>query len=59
MSTQTKTRGPQAKPTKFEVCAAWGRLRSAAENGDVQASALLIALVEKRPVFMAADGLRA
>lgn len=48
----TKPRGPQAKPTRAEINAAWGRLRSAAEQGSVQASALLIALVENRPLYV-------
>jgi hypothetical protein len=51
MSTTTKPRGHQAKPTRAEVKAAWGRLRSAAEQGNVQASALLIALTENKPVL--------
>ncbi|WP_323154871.1 hypothetical protein [Pseudomonas alvandae] len=54
MSTTTKSRGHQAKPTRAEVKAAWGRLRSAAEQGNVQASALLIALAENKPVISAA-----
>ncbi|MGY3642257.1 hypothetical protein [Pseudomonas sp. PK-RTE-24] len=48
----TKPRGPQAKPTRAEINAAWGRLRSAAEQGSVQASALLIALVESHPLHV-------
>lgn len=51
MSATTKPRGHQAKPTRAEVKAAWGRLRSAAEQGNVQASALLIALTENKPVL--------
>lgn len=50
MSTEIKTRGRQAKPTRHEVSAAWDRLRSAADGGDLQASALLIALVESKPL---------
>lgn len=50
MTAITKPRGHQVKPTIAEVNAAWARLRAAAGNGDVQANALLIALVEKRPV---------
>ncbi|AZE37701.1 MULTISPECIES: hypothetical protein [Pseudomonas] len=54
MSTTTKPRGHQAKPTRAEVKAAWGRLREAAEQGSVQASALLIALAENRPLHVSA-----
>lgn len=52
MKTEIKTRGRQAKPTKVEVIAAWDRLRTAATAGDLQASALLIALVENRPLHI-------
>ncbi|KPW63539.1 MULTISPECIES: hypothetical protein [Pseudomonas] len=51
MSTTSKQRGQQAKPTRAEVKAAWSRLRSAADQGNVQASALLIALTENKPVL--------
>ncbi len=51
MSPTSKPRGHQAKPTRAEVKAAWSRLRSAADQGNVQASALLIALTENRPVL--------
>lgn len=51
MSTLTKPRGPQAKPTRAELTAAWNRLRTAADQGSVQASALLIALAENKPVI--------
>lgn len=47
-----KTRGRQAKPTRREVCAAWDRLRAAADRGDIQASAALIALTEGRPLHL-------
>jgi sugar/nucleoside kinase (ribokinase family) len=50
MKTEIKTRGRQAKPTKVEVVAAWDRLRTAATAGDLQASALLIALAEGKPL---------
>lgn len=53
MPTDTKPRGPQARPTRAEVSAAWGRLRNAAEQGSIQASALLIALAENKPVLSA------
>ncbi|MBJ2210333.1 hypothetical protein JFT33_27490 [Pseudomonas carnis] len=51
-ASSNKPRGPQAKPTRAEINAAWSRLRSAAEQGSVQASALLIALVENRPLHV-------
>ncbi len=51
MTARTKCRGQQAKPTIAEVKAAWARLRTAADQGDIQASALLIALTEQRPVL--------
>lgn len=51
MSTPTKSRGPQAKPTRAELTAAWNQLRVAAGQGDIQASALLIALAENKPVI--------
>ncbi|MDB5984764.1 MAG: hypothetical protein JWQ69_5779 [Pseudomonas sp.] len=54
MSATTKPRGPQAKPTRAELNAAWYRLRAAADQGSVQASALLIALVENRPLQLGA-----
>ncbi|WP_397450855.1 hypothetical protein [Pseudomonas sp. NA-150] len=46
-----KGRGPSKKATQAEVSEAWCRLRSAAGNGDIQASALLIALAERRPLL--------
>ena len=46
-----KSRGRQHKPTQSEVAAAWDRIRTKADQGDVAASALLIALAEKRPVL--------
>lgn len=49
MSTTTKMRGRQAKPTHAEVAAAYERLRAAANSGNVQASAALIALAERLP----------
>jgi hypothetical protein len=59
MSTHTKPRGLQAKPTRSEVSAAWGRLRSAADQGSVQANALLIALAENRPLIIPSETLTA
>lgn len=50
MSTTTKTRGRQHKPTRNEVAAAWDRLRAAASAGNVQANAALIALAERHPL---------
>lgn len=52
MTISTKTRGRQAKPTRHEVNAAWDRLRDAADRGDLQASAALIALAENKPLHM-------
>lgn len=51
MTTTTKTRGRQHKPTRSEVAAAWDRLRAAADKGSIQASALLIALSEGKPLL--------
>jgi hypothetical protein len=59
MSTTTKPRGHPAKPTRAEVKAAWGRLRTAADQGSVQANALLIALVENRPLIATPETLTA
>ncbi|MBI6611597.1 hypothetical protein YA0729_02450 [Pseudomonas simiae] len=59
MSTTPKPRGQQAKPTRAEVKAAWERLRTAADQGSVQASALLIALVENRPLIATTENLTA
>ncbi len=50
MSTVIKPRGRQARPTRNEVSAAWDRIRTAADSGDLQASALLIALAESKPL---------
>lgn len=47
----TKRRGPPKKVTRAEVFDAWARLRAAASRGDLQASALLIALAENKPVI--------
>lgn len=47
----TKLRGHQVRPTKAEVDNAWIRIRSAADAGDLQASALLVALAEKKPIL--------
>ena len=46
-----KSRGRQHKPTQAELAAAWDRIRDKADQGDVAASALLIALAETRPVL--------
>ena len=51
MNTPKPARGRQHKPTCSEVAAAWSRLREAAADGSVQASALLIALAENKPVI--------
>lgn len=52
-----KRRGPSRMATRTEVVDAWARLRSAASSGDVQASALLIALSENKPVISLETGL--
>lgn len=44
MTTPTKARGQQVKPTRAEISAAWARLRAAAEQGNIEANAQLIAL---------------
>lgn len=51
MTEATKTRGRQRRPTASDVARYYDRLRSAADQGNVQATALLIALAERRPVF--------
>lgn len=51
MNTAKTARGRQHKPTRSEVAAAWSRLRDAASEGSIQASALLIALAENKPVI--------
>jgi hypothetical protein len=55
MSATAKPRGTQAKPTRAELNAAWNRLRAAADQGSVQANALLIALTENRPLCLDAS----
>lgn len=55
MSVAIPTRGRQARPTRAEIASAWQRIRAAAEAGDLQASALLIALGEGKPL-MHTDG---
>ncbi|KIU54540.1 hypothetical protein QV12_00455 [Pseudomonas putida] len=57
MATPNKPRGHQVKPTKAEISAAWGRLRAAAEQGHIEANALLIALAENKPTFSMEGGL--
>ncbi len=44
MTSITRTRGQQRKPTRAELDAAWERLRAAAKSGDTLANAALIAL---------------
>lgn len=51
MATPSKSRGHQVKPTRAEISAAWGRLRAAAEQGHIEANALLIALAENKPAI--------
>jgi hypothetical protein len=55
--TTRQPRGRQAKPTKAEVSAAWVCIRNAAAHGDIQASALLIALSEGRPALHVDGGI--
>ncbi|WP_371231483.1 hypothetical protein ACAW63_02630 [Pseudomonas sp. QE6] len=55
----TKTRGHQVRPTKAEVTTAWGRIRSAADAGDLQAAALLVALAENKPFLQLPEALGA
>lgn len=50
-TTTQKQRGPQAKPTRAELNSAWARIRLAADQGSVEACALLIALAENKPVI--------
>lgn len=52
MTTTKPLRGRQHKPTRAEVSAAWNRLRTAAEQGNLQACAALIALAENRPLHI-------
>ena len=49
--TISKVRGRQCTPTRSEVADYYSRLRTAADQGNVQASALLIALAERRPLL--------
>lgn len=51
MPNTAKLRGAQVKPTRAEVNAAWCRIRAAADQGSIEANALLIALTENRPVI--------
>lgn len=43
-----KRRGRNRAVSKSEIEAAWSRLRTAAEQGHIEANALLIALAENR-----------
>lgn len=56
MTTLTKSRGQQVKPTRAEISAAWARLRAAAEQGHIEANALLIALAENKPAISMETG---
>lgn len=56
MTTLTKARGQQIKPTRAEISAAWARLRAAAEQGHIEANALLIALAENKPAISMETG---
>lgn len=53
MSSNLKVRGKRARPTRTELAAYYDALRSKASEGDVQATALLIALAERRPLIPA------
>lgn len=55
----SKGRGQSRSLTKGEVQRAWDSLRSAAAKGDLQASALLIALAECRPILQSPSSLTA
>lgn len=55
----TKPRGRQQKATSTDVSKAWLRLRDAAEAGNLEASALLIALAERRPLINNSHGVAA
>lgn len=48
-------RGRQCRPTRRELEAAWVRLRAAADQGDIQATALLVALAENKPLLSALE----
>ena len=54
MSTKP-ARGRQSRPTRAEVAAYYELLRTKASDGDVQASAALIALAERRPILPVQD----
>lgn len=56
MNASIKPRGRQSRPTRSEVAAAWARLRTAADSGDLQAAALLVALSENKPLMAAPGG---
>lgn len=51
MSDKRKPRGKQARPTREELASYYSLLRAKAGEGDIQASALLIALAERRPLL--------
>lgn len=51
----TSTRGRATKPTRAEVSAAWGLIRKAADSGNLQAAALLVALSENKPLLPALE----
>lgn len=54
MTTGTKPiRGRQISATQQDVNEAWGRIRQAAEDGDLVANALLIALAESKDLPLA------
>lgn len=46
-----KARCRNNRPTSSDVRDAWRRLRQASEEGNVQATALLVALAENKPLI--------
>lgn len=56
-SSARPTRGRQARPTRAELNAAWSRLKTESNRGNVVACALLVALAEGHPVFHAESGI--
>lgn len=48
----SSARGGQVRPTNRETRAAWETIRNAANAGDVQAAAILVALTERTPLVL-------
>ncbi|RXU25525.1 hypothetical protein SAMN05444503_1177 [Pseudomonas sp. BS3767] len=59
MQTTKPPRGRNHKATSSDIEKAWRRIRDAADAGNLEASALLIALADKRPLIDAGAGLAA